>query len=206
MGSTIDRRSRSIATTAKNKYALIKAFHTSPLLHSIKILWLAADAAAAAANEWSRQTKKSKLQPHPSNQHGGRMAQRPRQSLVKMEVDWGDINGMSDVGSAGASGKLSSLHMRSGTATVRTSGAVTIRSGSSASGSGGNIAISVKSSSDAGYSLSIIAGDATRASNDEGAASMVIGSLFTNGDGSLTQQELVTQLKEMQQLTLVLKP
>ena len=135
------------------------------------------------------------------------MAQRPRQSLVKMEVDWGDINGMSDVGSAGASGKLSSLHMRSGTATVGTSsGAVTIRSGSSASGSGGNIAISVKSSSDAGYSLSIIAGDATRASNDEGAASMVIGSLFTTGDRSLTQQELVMQLKEMQQLTLVLEP
>jgi hypothetical protein len=35
---------------------------------------------------------------------------------------------------------------------------------------------------------------------------MVTGSLFTTGDGSLTQQELVTQLKEMQQLTLVLEP
>ena len=56
------------------------------------------------------------------------------------------------------------------------------------------------------YSLSIIVGDATKASNDEGAASMVTGSLFTTGDGSLTQQGLVTQLKEMQQLTLVLEP
>ena len=61
MGSTIDTRSRSIATTAKNKYAPIEAFRASPLLHSIKILCpaAAAAAAAAAANEWSRQTTNS---------------------------------------------------------------------------------------------------------------------------------------------------
>ena len=41
MGSTIDTRSRSIAATDKNEYVYIEAFCVSPLLHSIKILWLA---------------------------------------------------------------------------------------------------------------------------------------------------------------------
>ena len=75
-----------------------------------------------------------------------------------------------------------------------------IGSGLSASGSDGNIGISVGSSSGAGGTIS--ADDATEASHDGEPASMVAGSLFTTGNRSLAQQEL----EEMQKSMLVLRP
>lgn len=96
MGSTIDTRSRSIAATAKNKYAYVEACRASPLLHSIKILW---PAAAAAANEWSRQTTNSKLRPQPKQPkwwtNGTATTPIAGQNGNKLG---GDINGMSDAG------------------------------------------------------------------------------------------------------------
>ena len=101
---------------------------------------------------------------------------------------------------------FSALIMRSGTASVGISGVVTIESGSSDISSYGNIEISVGFGFGAGGTLSASGGDATVAGNDGEAAYIVTGSLFTTGNGSLTQQELGIQLEEIQQLMVALGP
>ena len=75
-----------------------------------------------------------------------------------------------------------------------------IGSGLSASGSGGNIGISVSLGSGIGGTIS--ADDVTEASNDGEPASVVAGSLFTTGGRSLAQQKL----EEMQKSMVVLMP